>query len=633
MASIKGARICLLAVFAVTAASSLTIRNDDINLDLNATSDGIIVKATKGNTATLTGKLGVSKDFSKVTCIGDTLCEINGFNLSMYGVDSGFYIRWQSNESYTFEDCFELEGDVQWYGGPEKDMQYWPLQKMNISGDLPYVSSKLHNAAVAERYWLNSKGTYIYLTSRVPLYVDQNVANKNQVCFKSALDGPYIWRNYNILEYYIIVKSDPKEAHLHAVTNHLGKPKGHPNEKMIREPIWTTWAKYKRDISDKTVISFAQDIRNQGYKNGQIEIDDSWERCYGAQEFSSDTFPDIGNTVRTLKNMDFRVTLWVHPFVNTGCNEVEAVGLSKNYFVYNMDGNATSAWWDGTSSHQIDFTDAEAAEWWKSRLEKLQKHPGIDSFKCDAGEIDWSPTPSKFVHTNPYESPNILTERYIRTCATLGDLVEVRSAYKTQDLQIFLRMLDKDSSWGIYNGLYTLITTLLQLNMNGYTMILPDMIGGNGYGGKIPDAELLVRWTQANTFMPAMQFSYLPWEITSDKFNASDIVHKFVDLHEKYSQKIIDAMTQSIEKGTPVNPPIWWIDPTDATALACDDEYLLGEDILVAPVIVQGAVSRSVYLPKGEWTDGNDNTKTYKGPTTLTYNADISTLPYFILKT
>lgn len=45
--------------------------------------------------------------------------------------------------------------------------------------------------------------------------------------------------------------------------------------------------------------------------------------------------------------------------------------------------------------------------------------------------------------------------------------------------------------------------------------VLPDMIGGNGYTEK-PTPELMVRWTQANTFMPTMQFSYLPWEITSD---------------------------------------------------------------------------------------------------------------------
>lgn len=52
---------------------------------------------------------------------------------------------------------------------------------------------------------------------------------------------------------------------------------GHPHDGMITEPIWTTWAKYKKEINDKTVIKFANDIRNHGYKKGQLEIDDNWE--------------------------------------------------------------------------------------------------------------------------------------------------------------------------------------------------------------------------------------------------------------------------------------------------------------------------------------------------------------------
>lgn len=46
---------------------------------------------------------------------------------------------------------------------------------------------------------------------------------------------------------------------------------------MIKEPIWTTWAKYKQGINDNVVLSFANIIRGQGYKNGQLEIDDNWE--------------------------------------------------------------------------------------------------------------------------------------------------------------------------------------------------------------------------------------------------------------------------------------------------------------------------------------------------------------------
>lgn len=58
-------------------------------------------------------------------------------------------------------------------------------------------------------------------------------------------------------------------------------------------------------------------------------------------------------------------------------------------------------------------------------------------------------------------------------------------------------------------------------------------------------------------------------------------------------------------------------------------EFMLGEKILVAPVVVKGANSRRVYLPKGKWKDGNSNA-VHQGPVALNYNAPITVLPYFI---
>lgn len=60
-------------------------------------------------------------------------------------------------------------------------------------------------------------------------------------------------------------------------------------------------------------------------------------------------------------------------------------------------------------------------------------------------------------------------------------------------------------------------------------------------------------------------------QLISLQYNIVEIVKKFTTLHEKYSSKIIAAMQASVQHGTPVNPPIWWVDPTDARALATDD--------------------------------------------------------------
>lgn len=166
-----------------------------------------------------------------------------------------------------------------------------------------------------------------------------------------------------------------------------------------------------------------------------------------------------------------------------------------------------------------------------------------------------------------HEHPNAITKAYVRTVARLGPIVEVRAAQGTQDLPIFLRFIDKDSRWTFNNGLPTLITTLLNFNLAGYSFVLPDMVGGNGYI-ELPTEELFIRWLQINVFIPSIQFSYVPWDF-SDK--VIEISKKFTALHSQYTPEIIKALENNVATGEPANPPIWFLDPFDKTAFAIND--------------------------------------------------------------
>lgn len=154
------------------------------------------------------------------------------------------------------------------------------------------------------------------------------------------------------------------------------------------------------------------------------------------------------------------------------------------------------------------------------------------------------------------------------TVSKFGPLVEVRSGQGTQNLPIFVRMLDKDSEWNFNNGLPTLITTLLQLNMVGYPFVLPDMIGGNGYNNRAPSKELFIRWLQANVFMPSLQYSYVPWDYDNETI---EISRNFTKLHADYTSVIINQFKLAVKTGQPVNAPIWWIDPEDVVAHQIND--------------------------------------------------------------
>lgn len=241
-------------------------------------------------------------------------------------------------------------------------------------------------------------------------------------------------------------------------------------------------------------------------------------------------------------------------------------------------------WWNSKTGEAayIDFTKSEAQEWFKERLKRLQTEDGIDSFKFDAGESSWVPNdPILNISTN--FSPSQITRDYVRTVGSFGPMVEVRSGQGTQDLPIFVRMIDKDSEWKWENGLVTLITTLLQMNLNGYPFVLPDMIGGNGYNNKPPSKELFLRWLQANVFMPSLQFSYVPWNFDNETITISK---KFTKLHADYTQKIIERFKLATTTGAPVNAPLWWSDPEDITAQGIFDRTNLIQTMQKQKVLI-----------------------------------------------
>ncbi|XP_055607722.1 myogenesis-regulating glycosidase-like [Uranotaenia lowii] len=516
--------------------------------------------------------------------------------------------------------------DVNWYGGPEQMEQYYPIQHLRFD-DYAYVPKELHSAAIVERYWLSSQGVFFYVEKEVPLFIDQDEQSLRLTAKKEL---PYYTYDESFeFNYRIGIAKDAKEAHMKAVERILNKPVGIPDERMVRHPIWSTWVRYGRPINHQTILDFAKEINDYGFKNAQLDIDDFWETCYGSLIFNSITFPNVTELTEQLKEMGFRTTMWIHPFINKNCQPWYTEAQSRGFLVqsHNETIGYNTKWWNSgeNEASYINFNNPAAVDWYRRRLQELRDE-GIDSFKFDAGETSWAPL-DPIVEGPKALLPSSMTTNFVRMCAEFGPMIEIRTGWTTQDLPVFVRMLDLDTRWGMNNGLQSLIPTLIQMNMNGYPFVLPDMIGGNVYGDDILTKELFLRWLQANTFMPSMQFSKTPWDIDNESV---EITKKFVDLHETYSDYILQRMRLAVAEGTPVNPPIWWLDPEDDVAQRIPDEYLLGEDILVAPVITEFAKSRDVYLPKGTWRDGNNN-QVYEGPRWLNnYQAPMDTLPYFI---
>ncbi|HEY0604995.1 MAG TPA: hypothetical protein VGD58_18905, partial [Herpetosiphonaceae bacterium] len=160
----------------------------------------------------------------------------------------------------------------------------------------------------------------------------------------------------------------------------------------------------------------------------------------------------------------------------------------------------------------------------------------------------------------------------------------------------------------------------------GYPFVLPDMIGGNAYGGELPDRELMIRWTQVTALLPAMQFSIPPWLYDAD---TDAICRRYAVLHNEIAPYIQLLVAQTMRDGTPIVQPLFWHSPSDETALLVDDQFLLGDLLLVAPILAPGRTERNIYLPAGRWRD-RWNGSTFDGPLWLNdYAAPLDTLPLF----
>lgn len=525
-----------------------------------------------------------------------------------------------------------------WYGGAEIHNQTWPIQDWSHKVS-PYVASDSNTGmygGVQERYWLSSNGIAIFADYDMPLSVGYG---KKQLTLQSKWVTPYTnVDNRRLKLHYTILQGDnAKAAHQMVLDLFISKPENIPDELMFRHPIWSTWARYKKEISQDVVLKFAEEIKDHDFSCCQIDIDDDWTSAYGDMFFNPKKFPDPGYMVRKLNEMGHRVTLWVHPFASPFAKAVK----NPQLWVGSKMPTNNNPWWNGVGK-SLDVTDDNAVTWFKENLEELRKKYGVTSFKFDAGEVNW--LPSMFITKQPMLNPSDYARKYAQLAYDIdreGRCQEVRVGIRTQNLPMFVRMLDKDSVWDYNNGLKTIIPHALTFSILGYPFILPDMIGGNAYANMMgvqlpfmiagamktmPEKELYVRWLQVNVFMPCMQFSISPWQYDDEVVN---IARNMVKLHEEYANTMISLAKNCTETGEPIIRPLWWVAPTDEVAQSIDSEFLVGDDILVAPVLDKGATKRNIYLPSGKWRDMIHDQVLDGGQWINDFPADLDELPYF----
>ena len=181
----------------------------------------------------------------------------------------------------------------------------------------------------------------------------------------------------------------------------------------------------------------------------------------------------------------------------------------------------------------------------------------------------------------------------------------------------------------IWTHLQMLIPQLCNLGLSGMPFVGTDV---GGFGSDTTP-ELLARWVEAGCFSPLFRnHSALgtrpqePWQFGEEVL---DIYRKYVKLRYSWIPYFYDLFYEEERTGAPLMRPLVFHYEKDENARVCNDEFLLGDRILAAPVVNQGAVRRMVYLPEGKWYDYWTREE-YTGPVSFVAEAPLDTCPVYV---
>ena len=420
-----------------------------------------------------------------------------------------------------------------------------------------------------------------------------------------------------------------KEARQFASENFFPASGKMPDELLFAEPQYNTWIELTYNQNQEDVLKYAHAIIDNGFPPGVFMIDDTWQEDYGLWNFHPGRFPNPRQMMDELHEMGFKIMLWICPFVSPDQAMIVNEIMKGKGFLLQKENETTTwetardpaiiKWWNGYSA-LLDFTNPAAEKWFNIQLDHLVKEYGVDGFKLDAGDMEYYPADAL---GKEKVTPNKQCELYAKV-GLRYPLNEYRACWKMAGQPLAQRLRDKRHSW---DDMKKLIPHMISEALAGYTFSCPDMIGGGEFGSFLNlngyDEELVVRSAQCHALLPMMQFSVAPWRVLNKKNFAA--VKKAVEIRKTFTPLILKRAKESAQTGEPIIANLEYYYPNQGFENV-KDEFLLGENLLVAPMDQKG-YSRNVVLPKGKWIA--DDGKKYKGGKSYTIDVPTDRIPYF----
>jgi len=525
-------------------------------------------------------------------------------------------IKAPDSQSKTLAYSIEiLEGET-WWPGVIAHAHLFPLTR-NSEYSFDFYGDNAGNQG--QPLLISNKGRYIW--------------NEEPFAFKA--DNGIITCTSDLADFQIgEAGSSLKEAYLHCSESFFPPSGKIPGEKLFTLAQFNTWIEFTYKQNQEGILNYARQIIRQGFEPGVLMIDEGWFKTYGDWEFHEGRFPDPHAMMKELKKMGFTVLLWICPYYTP-----DGAFWKEQWLDYTQKGDtiwivnaenpafpAVMQWWDGFSN-VIDLSNPKGQAWFKEQMDYLVEEYGVDGFKLDGGDFPHYSADRFLTEFKSYKQ-DITPNEHAELFNKIGldyPYNEYRAAWKMGGQPIAMRLRDKRHNW---EDLQKLVPGSINQGLMGYPFTCPDLIGGGEYLSFIElesiDQELVVRAAQCHAMMPMMQFSVAPWRILSEDNLA--LCLEMEKLHVSMGEKILELARESALSGEPMVRSMEYAYPGTGYELITD-QFLLGENILVAPVVVKGATSREIVFPEGMWK--GDDGSLVEGPLTCEVKAPLERLPWY----
>lgn len=394
-----------------------------------------------------------------------------------------------------------------------------------------------------------------------------------------------------------------------------------PLKSLFKSPQYCTWMALGYNQTQDGVVGFAKSIVEAGMPSGALIIDDGWSWYYGDWDFNKYRFPNPKKMCDELNALGFTVAVWICPYVSPDSSSFRELD-SKGLLLTKNGQPLLAKWWNGYSAC-IDFTNPDGVKWFTDKIDFLVNEYGINGVKMDGGDA--------YIYGNGVDGflgKNLngvtLSNAYARVSARY-QVSELRGAAGCANLPVMERIADRTHDWEDKNGGFDgIVKKCLVMSAFGYPFNAPDMVGGGLIGDKDgkEDEELNIRYMQAATLMPAMQFSKTLWTYSAEM---KKCVLDMLALRKKYAPLLLSELEKSGNTGEPALKTLFYKHGVQPENL---EQFFIGDDLIVAPVLKKGQREQSVYLPDGEWMYPPTGER-FTGGKTVTVSAPLEVLPYF----